>query len=154
MLRENLRKAQKDDFAGSELVFIGKVVSIDTIAWEFEIEPLEIFKGNLTKTNLKSRLNVCSSFARNAGDLWLVYGTLEDQNLYISECGRSRSFDYPFTFRTGKITLPPPPMPNNNLIESALGHELAIAKAKQKAIRVLKKEIRKLRRWSARSYLP
>ncbi|OOG77862.1 hypothetical protein B0E43_03620 [Algoriphagus sp. A40] len=151
IFRENLKKAQKDNFEESNIVFIGKIASIDTLKWEFEIEPLEVFKGTVMNQNFKSQLSSCSIFPKQVGDIWLIYSNQEDQDLlYISQCGLSRSFDDPFTMSSGSSSPPPPPIQKNDLINSTLTIELNLSKAKIKATKTLRKEILVLRRLSIR----
>ena len=99
---------QEKEWEDSELVFIGKITeSYDDY---FKIEVIEIFKNSLLNEEVvfQVQINSCS-INPSKGELWLIYGQLESNNLDVSSCGYSKSMSF-FSKKGSSMILPPRPL--------------------------------------------
>lgn len=107
-----LKFSQEQEWSNSELVFIGKI----TESYEdyFKVQALEIFKNSTFTEEVifQVEINSCS-INPSKGELWLIYGELENENLEVSTCGYSKSLSF-FSSKGSSKVLPPPPLNYTN----------------------------------------
>ncbi len=145
----NLKKAQKEEFLDSDLIFIGKTISIN-LDGSYELEVIEILKGTLAASTVLGGIHdkLFGMTPFEIGETWLVY-TIKNQDgtVTIPNCGLSRSTRFPFYY--GSPYLPPPPPP----LEFSLPiFELEIIwlKNQKRALKELQREVERIRKWMKR----
>ncbi|TDQ17645.1 hypothetical protein DFQ04_2301 [Algoriphagus boseongensis] len=145
----NLKKAQKEEFLDSDLIFIGKTISIN-LDGSYELEVIEILKGTLAASTVLGGIHdkLFGMTPFEIGETWLVY-TIKNQDgtVTIPNCGLSRSTRFPFYY--GSPYLPPPPPP----LEFSLPiFELEIIwlKNQKRALKELQREVERIRKWVKR----
>ncbi|QOI98044.1 MAG: hypothetical protein HRU69_11360 [Flammeovirgaceae bacterium] len=103
-----------DDYTTSDFVFIGTVTDVNNVF--FEIRAHEFFKGQSSDT-LVANIDDCS-IVPEKGEIWLFYAVKTDDNrIYVSQCGSSRSFRRPFSFNMNNFPKPPPPNVDEGLLK-------------------------------------
>lgn len=91
------------DYDNSFAVFVGEIKQISED--KFVVEPNEFFKGEEFKTFI-SVIDDCSIFPE-VGEIWLLYATkYKDEEIHVSRCGSSRSFNWPFNFNSQNFPKP------------------------------------------------
>lgn len=94
---------KEDNFRLSKFIFIGKVVKTEDTF--FEIEKVEVLKGDTLNSTLIALIDECSIFP-NEKEKWLFYAdSVASDSVYISQCGWSRKFT-----TNNQISIPPPRM--------------------------------------------
>jgi len=89
--------------------------------------------------------NSCSRSPRNLYETWLVYTSLDTEGkISISDCGLSRSYQFPYY--AGSPFLPPPPPLEFNDPLKILELEYKILDRRKKALKELQNEIEFLRK--------
>lgn len=155
---KNLEDARRTSLEESDLVFIGKVVSLgENLQYKydgwfdnrvFEIEVTEGFKGANGGDILKGRsLTSCSS-APEPG-IWLIYANIDEEGfMTFSYCGLSRAFNKPERITYDEYVVRPPtkeelenPQPNDDL-----NWAIEVATIKLQAANDLKEEVLWLRK--------
>lgn len=116
--------SKEHEYKDCDLVVLGKITSVNSIF--FEINVLEFFKGRTTD---KIRFRISNSTIHpTIGDTWLLYSRKNNKNeYYVSVCGNSKSFRFPFNQNGSNLPKPPPNI-NNNLIDmfSDINYNLAL----------------------------
>jgi hypothetical protein len=147
LMIKNLEEAQKSSFEENELIFVGKVIELSSDG-SYTLEIIESFKGNekgLTKVYGFPDEFSCPIIPNNLYETWLVYSNLDlDGKISISQCGLSRSFQFPFYY--GSRLLPPPPPLGLNDPLDILALESLTIEYKKRALDELKNEIEFLRK--------
>ncbi|MBN3580766.1 hypothetical protein JYB64_00095 [Algoriphagus aestuarii] len=142
LMIKNLEEAQKSSFEENELIFVGKVIELNSDG-SYALEIIESFKGNengLTKVYGFPDEFSCPIIPNNLYETWLVYSNLDlDGKISISQCGLSRSFQFPFYY--GSRLLPPPPPLGLNDPLDILDLESLTIEYKKRALDELKNEI-------------
>lgn len=147
LMIKNLEEAQKSSFEENELIFVGKVIELSSDG-SYTLDIIESFKGNekgLTKVYGFPDEFSCPIIPNNLYETWLVYSNLDlDGKISISQCGLSRSFQFPFYY--GSRLLPPPPPLGLNDPLDILALESLTIEYKKRALDELKNEIEFLRK--------
>ncbi len=95
--------SKNDDYNNSFAVFVGEIKQVS--GDKFVIEPQEFFKGEEFKSAI-SVIDDCSILP-NVGEIWLLYAKkYNDDEIYVSHCGSSRSFNWPFNFNSHNFPKP------------------------------------------------
>ncbi|TXD78696.1 hypothetical protein [Algoriphagus ratkowskyi] len=142
---ENLKEAQNISFEESELIFVGRVTEIRNDG-SYVLENIELFKGELKDSTIVNGIldNYCSNSPRKLYETWLVYTSYDvEGKISISNCGLSRSFQFPYYY--GSHLLPPPPPFGLNDPLDILELEYLTIEYKKRALEELKIEIQFLR---------
>jgi len=101
---QSIVESRDNSVKHSDLIFIGRVIDIDTIRWTYAIEILEVFKGNITNKVIASALidsvNISScNFWPNLqwGDDYLIYAnkTKGMERIFVDHCSSTRSISNP-----------------------------------------------------------
>lgn len=143
---KNLKKAQRESFVENDLIFLGKVASLNSDgSYQFEI--IEVLKGTLDDSTVVGGnfLNFYQQGPKEIEEIWLVYTSKgEDGSITIPDCGLSRSNRYPFYFGSPHLPPPPPPLKYSLPIFEL---EIIWLKRQKRALRELQHEIELLRKW-------
>ena len=92
------------DYENSFVIFLGEIKAVDSE--RFVIMPLEFFKGEEFDLAI-SIFDECS-ITPAIGERWLVYATkYSETEIFISSCGSSRSFNWPFSPNSEFYPRPP-----------------------------------------------
>ena len=145
---KNLATNQKERFLYSELIFIGELIkSNDDGSYEFQI--IELFKGEHPGINVIGKYHsTCSVIPKMTDKIWIVYADLDENGIIdIHDCGLSRSFEFPFLRHKQAFLPPPSDLNNHDRPLSMIKQFQLMAKYKDKALEVLRKEIEQLRKW-------
>lgn len=96
---------KSDELKISEFVFIGEVIAISDTC--FELSVIETFKGVLEDTVLFVIAD-CSILPKKT-EIWLIYANKFDSISFLaSQCGWSRSSNWPFSGNSRYFPKPPP----------------------------------------------
>jgi hypothetical protein len=80
------------NFRKYDLVFLGEVMELDTIAFVSKIKIYELFKGNTTSVFIEARITNSYTYVPEPSGLWLIYANLvSDSIISISDNSLSRS---------------------------------------------------------------
>jgi len=145
---KDLATNQKESFLYSELIFIGELLkSNNDGSYEFQI--IELLKGKHPDRNVIGKYHSsCSVIPKMTDEIWIVYADLDENGIIdIHECGLSRSFDFPFLRHKQAFVPPPLDLNNHDRTLSMIKQYQLMAKYKEKALKVLRKEIEQLRKW-------
>lgn len=139
-----INEIRKTEFAVTELIFIGEIISISSDKKEIQIKVKEVFKGSISKTQLLIGQNniYCEPYVENTGE-WLIYGKIENGKLKINICGLSRSLEKPYENRYFRYIQIPPPQnaTENEIIKIDLINQESLEKNNLKAFSELSMEI-------------
>lgn len=142
----NLKKAQKENFLFNDLIFIGKVTSINSDG-SYKLKVIEILKGTLYDSTVVGGIHdkYMGITPFEIGEIWLVYtNKYDDGSVTIPDCGLSRSTRFPFYF--GSPHAPPPPPPLEYVIP-IFEMEIIWLKYQKRALKELQREVERLRKW-------
>lgn len=103
--------SKEDESTMAHSIIIGNVVSVKDSEGFFTVNVDEVFKGEEPEILNISFKNACSIYPQ-LGEKWLLYLVKENDELYASQCGWSRSYSWPF--KSGGIGFPEPPSININ----------------------------------------
>nr|NQU89704.1 hypothetical protein [Bacteroidota bacterium] len=93
------------EYNSSEFIFLGEVIEKNDTSFEFAV--YETFKGILNDT-VQFIVADCSIMP-NKTEIWLIYANQYDDTFMIaSQCGWSRSFNWPFSGNSIFFPKPPP----------------------------------------------
>lgn len=99
------KKNYERDFENSDLVFIGRVIEVDSNTFEFEV--LENLKAAGKTTYNGIYLSSCDVLP-NKNEKWLVYANFNKEGyIYIGDCSSSRSFNNVISSSGYEFTPPP-----------------------------------------------
>lgn len=87
------------EYNGADLVFLGELITRDTVNGTYSFKVLELFKGSLSNKDsiiYGAYYSSCSGFPHEFGQ-WIVYADLRtDGNIDFWEWSRSRALEWPF----------------------------------------------------------
>ena len=146
---DDLKQEQKSSFVQHDLIFIGKVIAINTDgSYQFKI--IELFKGSIKDSTIfgGTTTDYCSCFPYEIGEIWLVYtDKYQDGTINIPDCGLSRSYRSPFYSGSSFFPPPLPRLPHDDETMVRLNDEAKTHELYQQALSELRSEIEQLRSW-------
>ena len=142
---DDLKQEQKSSFVQHDLIFIGKVIAINTDG-SYQLKIIELFKGSIKDSTIfgGTTTDYCSRFPYEIDEIWLVYtDKYQDGTINIPDCGLSRSYRSPFY--SGSSFFPPPPHDDETTVR--LDSEIKAHELYKQALMELRDEIERLRSW-------
>jgi hypothetical protein len=105
-----LKEAQSESINNSPLIFVGDVLFSDQEKQTYDIEIVEVFKGEVKTKIIKGKLMDSCSRLPDKG-LWIIYAkSFENGVIEFDICGLSRSFENPHNLVWATdYEIPPPP---------------------------------------------
>jgi hypothetical protein len=148
---QSLTELVEEAYFYSEVIFVGDVIKSNLQTQLYAVEVIEVLKGDLKtkRIDVKPEHGFCPKNLEPGR--WIIYGTIEEGYLYISDCSPSRSFNEPHSITVREYGFPDLrkdlnlERPEEN-IEWSLFFERKLLKLKKRAIKDLKKEIISLRK--------
>jgi len=131
----------------SDIIFLGEVISLDTINHSYRFRILETFKGdNGNETIGGVSVNTCSLFPQDKG-LWIIYADkLNDTTIDISNCGPSVSL-----LRAERLYSPLPKLYDINTprdsVNDELDYKIKLLEKKTESISLWFHDLEKLRKY-------
>ncbi len=140
----SLDSIREISFEQSDIVFLGKLIKSDSTTGKYSFQILELFKGNNQTDTINGAPNSSCSMHISDEGRWIVYASKNEKGeIYINQCGASRSFNNPVCFNSptqNEIT------PSPWLTEDELNiHYQKVQTIKKEALTILNKEIKFLR---------
>jgi len=110
----------RKDYNKSDIVFIGKVIDIDSI--QYTIKVYDVLKG-VKKEIIKAKIGKGEGLLQpKLFEEWLFFGKENDSGILIYRCGNSRSFSSPRN--TNMLTIINPLKPNQMIDNEVLLKEI------------------------------
>ncbi|CAN5247829.1 hypothetical protein BH23BAC1_BH23BAC1_50380 [soil metagenome] len=149
-----LKKKQKTEYNSADLIFIGRVTHINEEDKTYEMEIIEVFKGNHHAKTIKGKSwGMCSSIPSTSKGKWIIYANfIESDFVGLSPCGLSRSLNNPHQIPVKEYNIiPPPPFQryHDDIVYSVqfdIDYSRQMLKLNEIALNDLEKEIISLRK--------
>jgi hypothetical protein len=130
---------KKESYGTAHFIFTA-TIGQELKPGQFEIEITEVFKGDpyVIKAIINPTDNYCFRNIKK-GEKWLIYSTLNQPEIFIDECSRSRNIE------EEKEIVPPPPPPRNESKKSQKHFEARMEKYLKSDKGDINQELRQLR---------